>query len=102
VSNGDDDVARQFRDMMGRRQSVDQEPGMLLIWVTAAPEEVADLMARVEARHPGARFTVQNSGSATAVQITARDEELTAIEALYISRHVAEDPAAGRSTGAGA
>jgi hypothetical protein len=57
---------------------------MLLIWVTAEPGEMASLMAQVEARHPGTHFTVQKSDSATAVQITARDEELTAIETPYI------------------
>jgi hypothetical protein len=83
VSNPDD-VAQRFRDVMGRRHFVDHEPGVLLIWVAAGQRELADLMPQVEARHPGVRFAVQSSGSATAVQVRARDEELTAIEELYV------------------
>lgn len=79
-----DEVAQWFRKLLDRRQFVDREPGILLIWLAAERQELAEMIPQIEARHPGARFNVQNSGSAIAVQVTARDNDLAAIEELYI------------------
>lgn len=84
MTGRDDEVAKRFRTMMDRRHFVDHEPGMLLIWVPVEREELAKIIPQVEARHPGARFVVRRTGSATAVQVTAREEMLATIAQLYI------------------
>jgi hypothetical protein len=84
VTDRVDEVAKRFRNVMDRRHFVDHEPGMLLIWVPVEREELAELIPQVEARHPGARFVVRSTDSATAVQVTAREEVLATIAQLYI------------------
>jgi hypothetical protein len=84
VTGRDDEVAKRFRAMMGRRHFVDHEPGMLLIWIPVQGAELAELIPQVEARHPGARFVLRKTGSATAVQVTGHEETLAAIAQLYI------------------
>jgi hypothetical protein len=84
VTGRDDQVAERFRTMMDRRHFVDHEPGVLLIWIPVEREGLAELIPQVEARHPGARFAVRRTGSATAVQVTAREEVLATITKLYI------------------
>ena len=84
MTDRDDDVAKRFRTMMDQRHFVDHEPGVLLIWVPVEREGLAELIPQVEARHPGARFAVRRTGSATAVQVTAREEVLITIAKLYI------------------
>ena len=84
VTGRDDEVAKRFRIMMDRRHFVDHEPGVLLIWVPVEREELAELIPQVEARHPGARFVLRRTGSATAVEVTAREEVLATVAQLYI------------------
>ena len=77
-------VTERFKDLLGRRLFLDREPGVLLVWVEADQHDVASLVPQVEALHPGTRFAVQTSGAAVAVRMTARDDELAAIEHLYV------------------
>ena len=70
--------------MLSRRHFVDRESGALLVWVPADRHELPDLVLRVEARHPAARFTVLESGSGVAVRMCAREGELEELEALYV------------------
>lgn len=79
-----DEVAQRFRLLLGRRHFVDREFGVLLIWVPADRRELAELVSKLEARHPGIRLTTQQAGSAVAVRMTGRDEELAQLEALYV------------------
>ena len=79
-----DELAERFRALLGRRHFVDRESGVLLIWVPADPRELAELVAQVEARHPGVRFATQEAGSAVAVRMTGREQELSYLEALYV------------------
>ena len=74
----------RFRELMARRLFVDHEPGALLVWLDADRHELSRLVARVEANHPAARFTVQTSGAAVAVRIAARDEELVELVGRYL------------------
>ena len=84
MTDRDDDVAKRFRTMMDRRHFMDREPGMLLIWVPVEREELDEIIPQVEARHPGARFAVRRTDSATAVEVTAREEVLATIAQVYI------------------
>jgi hypothetical protein len=77
-------VTERFRDLLARRLFLDREPGVLLVWVEADRHDVASLVPQVEALHPATRFAVQTSGVAVAVRMTARDDELAAIEQLYV------------------
>lgn len=79
-----DEVAERFRVLLGRRHFVDRESGVLLIWVPADRRELAELVAQLEARHPGIRLTTQEAGSAVAVRMTGREQELAHLEALYV------------------
>ena len=78
------DVANRFSELLSHRFFVDHEPGVLLVWVDADVLQVAELVRQVEARHPAARFTVQRSGAAVAVRMTARDQELADLESRYV------------------
>jgi hypothetical protein len=79
-----DEVGDEFRSVLSRRQFVDRASGTLLVWVQAEPGELSALVSKVEARHPGARFGVDEVGSAVAVRITAREPQLAELEALYL------------------
>lgn len=85
-----DDVAARFRALLERRHFVDRESGVLLVWLPADRGELVDLVPLVEARHPAARFSVQEAGSATAVRMTARDQDLAEIESLYVTPDLPE------------
>ena len=85
VTGSGDDMAERFRGLLGRRQFVDREPGVLLIWLPVEQPELAELLPRVQARHPETRIAVQEAGAAIAVRITGPDEELTVLEALYVN-----------------
>jgi hypothetical protein len=85
VNDARDDVAARFRALLGRRWFVDREAGVLLVWLAADRRELVELVPQVEARHPAARFSVQESGSAVAVRMSAREEDLAEIEALYVT-----------------
>ena len=74
-----------FRELLSSRHFVDREVGALLIWVPTERPELVDLVAKIEARHPGSRFVVQESGRAVAVRVTAREEDLAVLEELYIN-----------------
>ena len=78
------DVTDRFSELLSRRFFVDHEPGSLLVWVDADSGDVATLVRQIEARHPGARFTVQRAGAAVAVRITARKQELAELESRYV------------------
>lgn len=86
VASSDDDAAERFRRVLGRRHFLDRESGVLLVWTSDTHHELPGLVARIEARHPGTRFTVQRTGAAVAVRISARDEDLAAVEALYLDQ----------------
>jgi NTP pyrophosphatase (non-canonical NTP hydrolase) len=85
VDEAPDEVEKRLRELMGRRHFVDRESGVLLIWLAAEVGELADAVGQLETRHPTARFSVQESGAALAVRMTARDQELAEIEALYVA-----------------
>ena len=85
-----DDVAARFRALLDQRHFVDRESGVLLVWVPADRGELGALVPLVEARHPAARFSVLEAGAATAIRMTARDQDLAEIESLYVG----PDPAA--------
>jgi hypothetical protein len=84
VSELEDEIADRFRAVLGRRHFVDRESGVLLVWVPADRRELAELVGQVERRHPATAFSVQESGSALAVRMSARDQDLAEIEALYV------------------
>jgi hypothetical protein len=84
VNQAGDDIAERFRTLLGQRHFVDRESGVLLVWVPADRGELAELVGLVEARHPAARFSLQEAGSAVAVRMSARAQELAEIEALYV------------------
>lgn len=82
-----DVVTVRFRALLGQRHFLDREAGVLLVWIPAdGPDrrELAELVAQVEARHPAARISMQESGSAVAVRMSAREQDLAEIEALYV------------------
>ncbi len=79
-----DEVGERFRSLLGRRYFVDRESGVLLVWLAADRRELVDLVPLVEARHPAARFSVQEAGAAVAVRMSAREQDLAEIEALYV------------------
>jgi hypothetical protein len=79
-----DGATERFRGLLAHRLFIDHEPGALLVWLAADREEVSRLVHSVEGRHPGARFTVQTSGTAVAVRMAARDEELIDLERRYL------------------
>lgn len=79
-----DDVGSRFRALLGRRHFVDRESGVLLVWLPADRGELGELVPLVEARHPAARFSVQEFGAAVAVRMTAHEQDLAEIEALYV------------------
>jgi hypothetical protein len=80
-----DEVGKRLRELMSRRHFVDRESGVLLVWLSAEPGELVEAVGQLEARHPAARFSVQESGSALAVRMTARDQDLADIEARYVA-----------------
>jgi hypothetical protein len=82
--NESDEVALRFRALLGRRHFVDREHGVLLVWLPADRGELAELVAQVERRHPAARFSLQESGRAVAVRMSAQERDLAEIEALYV------------------
>jgi hypothetical protein len=84
VNPAGDDIAERFRALLGRRHFVDRESGVLLVWVPADRADLAELVGQVEARHPAARFSLQEAGSAVAIRMSAREQELAEIEALYV------------------
>jgi hypothetical protein len=82
-----DGVTARFRALLGRRHFVDREAGVLLVWVPSdgvVRRELAELVGQVEARHPAARISVQESGRAVAIRMSARESDLAEIEALYV------------------
>lgn len=86
-----DVVGDRFRALLDRRHFVDRETGVLLVWVPVdgtVRRELAELVPQVEARHPAARVSLQESGAAVAVRMSAREQDLAELEALYL------DPAA--------
>lgn len=81
-----DAVEKRLRTVLARRHFVDRETGVLLVWLPAdASSELSDLLGELEDRHPGARFSVQAAGSAVAVRMSAPDQHLAEIEALYVT-----------------
>lgn len=84
VSRSGDEMTERFRGILGRRYFVDRESGVLLIWVPADRRELAELVLQLEARHPGIRLTTQETGSAVAVRMSGREQELADLEALYV------------------
>jgi hypothetical protein len=85
VNEPPDAVEKRLRAVLGRRHFVDRETGVLLVWLSAdASSELSELVNELESRHPATRFSVQETGSAVAVQMSARDQELAELEALYV------------------
>jgi hypothetical protein len=84
VDEAGDDIAVRFRALLGRRHFLDRESGVLLVWVPADRGELVELVGLVEARHPATRFSLQEAGSAVAIRMSAREQELAEIEALYV------------------
>lgn len=82
--NQADEFAERFRALLGRRHFVDRETGVLLVWLPAGGGELAELVGQLERRHPAARFSLQESGRAVAVRMSAREQDLAEIEALYV------------------
>jgi hypothetical protein len=82
--NDTDEVTQRFRAVLGRRHFVDRETGVLLVWLPADRGELAGLVGEVERRHPAARFSLQESGRAVAIRMSAQEQELAQIEALYL------------------
>lgn len=78
-----DEVGERFRVLLGRRHFVDRESGILLVWVPAGGREL-ELVLQLEARHPGIRLTTQEAGSAVAVRMSGREQELAELKALYM------------------
>ena len=80
-----DEVEKRLRTALGRRHFVDRETGVLLVWLPAEMSgELAELVGELETRHPATRFSLQENGSAVAVRMSARDQELAELEALYL------------------
>ena len=80
-------MAARFRALLERRHFVDRETGVLLVWVPvdgAVRRELAELVPQVEARHPATRVSVQEAGAAVAVRMSAREQDLAELEALYL------------------
>lgn len=84
MNDSGDEVTGRFRALLDRRYFVDREAGVLLVWLDADRRELAEVVALVEARHPAARFSVQESGAALAVRMSAREQDLAEIEARYV------------------
>jgi hypothetical protein len=85
VNEPPDAVEKRLRAVLGRRHFVDRETGVLLVWLPAdASSELSELVNELESRHPATRFSVQETGSAVAVRMSARDQELAELEALYV------------------
>jgi hypothetical protein len=87
VDQPGDEVAQRFRALLGTRHFVDRESGVLLVWLPAGlvePAELDELVGRVEVRHPAARFSLQQAGAAVAIRMTAPDQDLAELEALYL------------------
>jgi hypothetical protein len=85
VNESPDEVEKRLRTVLGRRHFVDRETGVLLVWLPAdASGELTELVGELETRHPATRFSLQETGSAVAVRMSARDQELTELEALYV------------------
>jgi hypothetical protein len=84
VNQAGDDIAERFRVLLSRRHFLDRESGVLLVWLPADRGELAELIGQVEARHPATRFSLQEAGAALAIRMSARDQELAEIEALYV------------------
>jgi hypothetical protein len=89
VNQYGDEPAERFRALLGRRHFVDRESGVLLVWVPADRAELAELVGELGSRHPAARFSLQESGRAVAVRMSAQEQDLAEIEALYV---LAPDP----------
>ncbi len=86
MSEPPDAVEKRLRTVLGRRHFVDRETGVLLVCLPAdASSELSELVSELECRHPATRFSVQEAGSAVAVRMSARDQELAEIEALYVT-----------------
>ena len=84
---GDDDVTGRFRALLRRRHFVDRDADVLLIWLPADADDrqaLADLVPRIEARHPGSRVSIVESGEATAVRIAAHEADLSDLQATYL------------------
>ena len=78
MNESPDEVEKRLRTVLGRRHFVDRETGGLLVWLPAdASGELTDLVGELETRHPATRFSLQETGSAVAVRMSARDQELT-------------------------
>jgi hypothetical protein len=84
VSQPGDEVVQRFRALLGTRHFVDRESGVLLVWLPAGQVELAELVGQVEVRHPAARFSLQEAGAAVAIRMTAQDQDLAELEALYL------------------
>ena len=84
MTTGRDEVGERFRVLLSRRHFVDRESGVLLVWLPADRHELAELVPQLEARHPGIGLTTLEAGSAVAVRMTGREQELAQLETLYI------------------
>ncbi len=85
MSEGPNEVEKRLRTVLGRRHFVDRESGVLLVWLRAdVSGELTELVGELETRHPATRFSLQETGSAVAVRMSARDQELAELEALYV------------------
>lgn len=81
-----DAVEKRLRTVLGRRHFVDRETGVMLVWLPAdTSSELSELVSELEYRHPATRFSVQEAGSAVAVRMSAREQDLAEIEALYVT-----------------
>jgi hypothetical protein len=86
VNEPPDEVEKRLRTLLGRRHFVDRETGVLLVWLPAdTSDELSELVGELGSRHPATRFSLQETGSAVAVRMSARDQELAEIEALYVA-----------------
>ena len=85
MNDAPDEVEKRLRTVLGRRHFVDRETGVLLVWLPAdASEQLTELVGELEVRHPATRFSLQETGAAVAVRMSARDHELAEIQALYV------------------
>jgi hypothetical protein len=84
VTQPPDEVEKRLRTVLGRRHFVDRESGVLLVWLPADENGLAELVGQLESRHPATRFSLQEAGSAVALRMTARDRDLAELEALYV------------------
>jgi hypothetical protein len=86
VNDPPDAVEKRLRAVLGRRHFVDRETGVLLVWLPAdTSTDLSALVSELESRHPATRFSLQETGSAVAVRMSARDQELAELEALYVA-----------------